>query len=91
MLTVLLVGDAPDLPLHPVTARITTMIRSSPQRASQEFLDGVVCDIHPRYNRTEDNQNPEAMIISISRSDGLVRLGDADVKAWREVESYECA
>lgn len=84
-------GDAPALPLHPVTARITTMIRSTPQKAAPEVLDRVVCDIHPKYNRTMDNQNPEAMSISISRNDGLVRLEDADVKAWREIEWYECS
>jgi len=68
------------------------MIRSSPQKATPEYLDRVVCDIHPKYNRTMDNQNPEAMSISISRSDGLVRLDDdADVKAWKEIEWYECS
>ena len=47
--------------------------------------------MHPRYNRTVDNQNPEAMVIAISIGDGLVRLEDADVRPWREAESYMCA
>ena len=84
-------GDSPDLPLHPVTARITTMIHSSPQRAAPEYLDRVVCEIHPKYNRTTDNQNPDAVIIRILIGDGLVRLEDANVRPWKEVESYMCA
>ena len=84
-------GDFPALPLHPVTARITTMISSNLQKAAPEFLDQVVCEVHPRYNRTVDNQNPEAMVIAISIGDGLVRLEDADVRPWREAESYMCA
>ncbi|KAK4540897.1 hypothetical protein LTR36_008839 [Oleoguttula mirabilis] len=83
--------DAPELPLHPLTARITTMIRSSPQVAAPEYLDRLVCEIHPRYNHTAENPDPEAMFISISRGEGLVRLDDADVMAWREVESYKCS
>ncbi|KAK5130062.1 hypothetical protein LTR08_002495 [Meristemomyces frigidus] len=83
--------DSPTLPLHPVTARITTMINSSPQNAAPEYLDRVVCEIHPKYNRTTENQNPEAMVIAISIREGLVRLEDAGVAHWKEVESYMCA
>ena len=67
------------------------MIHSSPQKAAPEYLDRVVCEIHPRYNRTVHNQNPEAMVIAISIRSGLVRLDDAGVRPWREVESYMCA
>lgn len=67
------------------------MIHSTPQKATPEHLDRVVCQIHPAYNKTMDNQKPEAMSISITKSDELVRLADADVKRWREVEAYECS
>ena len=67
------------------------MIHSSPQKAAPEYLDRVVCEVHPRYNRTVRNQNPEAMVIAISIRSGLVRLDDAGVRPWREVESYMCA
>jgi len=83
--------DSPELPLHPVTARITTMIRSTPQIATPEHLDRVVCDVFPKYNRTMENQNPEAVAISVSRADELVRLVEMSKVPWREIEAYECA
>ena len=85
------VGDSPELPLHPVTARITTMIRSTPRIATPEHLDRVVCDIYPKYNRTEDSLTAEETAIEVKRADELVRLVEVSKVAWREIESYECS
>lgn len=67
------------------------MIRSTPQIATPEHLDRVICSIFPRYNRTIDNQNPEALAIRIGRADELVRLAEVSQKGWREIEAYECS
>ncbi|KAI7374247.1 hypothetical protein KC336_g20257 [Hortaea werneckii] len=84
--------DDPNLQLHPLTARITTMIRSTPEQASPEALELVVCEIYPAYNRTEEDEGGDlSEAISVAKRDGMVRLAEvAGVRPWREVEAYKC-
>nr|OQO15916.1 hypothetical protein B0A51_16361 [Rachicladosporium sp. CCFEE 5018] len=44
--------DDPRLPLHPQSARITTLIRSSPELATPEHLAKIRCTIIPVVNET---------------------------------------
>ncbi|KAK6443552.1 hypothetical protein LTR95_000379 [Oleoguttula sp. CCFEE 5521] len=44
--------DDPRLPLHPQSARITTLIRSSPELATPEHLAKIRCTITPDVNET---------------------------------------
>ncbi|KAI7236051.1 asparaginyl-tRNA synthetase [Hortaea werneckii] len=84
--------DDPDLPLHPLTARITTMIRSTPEQASLEALELVVCEIYPTYNRTNQETGDLSEVLSVSKQDGMVGLAEvAGVRPWREVEAYKCS
>lgn len=66
------------------------MIRSTPQLASPEVLERVVCEVYPRYNRTDAGEDGE--IVAFSKSDGLVRLDDVENgRGRKEVEGYECS
>lgn len=68
------------------------MIRCTPEQASPEALELVVCEVHPAYNRTEEDQGDLREVISLSKMDGMVRLGEvAGVRPWREVEAYKCS
>lgn len=70
------------------------MIRSSPQVAKPEYLDHVICQIYPVYNRTETVPDEDEWQISFERKDGLVSFSEPGTKFWlvgQEVESYECA
>ncbi|CAK4034926.1 Hypothetical predicted protein [Lecanosticta acicola] len=87
------------LPVNPMTARITTMINTSPRLAAPEQLDRISCDIWTHANRTRGRGKglPEKWKISFSKNDGLVRFADdaAPWKRWwlggKEVESYACS
>ncbi|KAH9819895.1 hypothetical protein Tdes44962_MAKER00884 [Teratosphaeria destructans] len=83
--------DAPELPLRPSTARITTMIRSSPQKAKPELLERVVCLIYPKYNISAEIPDPDMLAIELTREMDVVRLDEAAQKPWREIESYLCS
>ncbi|KAK3115269.1 hypothetical protein LTR53_005540 [Teratosphaeriaceae sp. CCFEE 6253] len=84
--------DWPELPLHPVTARITTLIRSTPRIATPEHLDQIVCRIYPHYNQTaEEREAKEELVLEVRRRDGLVHLADLSERVWREVEGFECS
>ena len=69
------------------------MIRSTPEQASPEALELVVCEIYPAYNRTEEGKAGDlSEVISLSMRDGMIRLGEvAGVRPWREVEAYRCS
>ncbi|KAF2764297.1 hypothetical protein EJ03DRAFT_355898 [Teratosphaeria nubilosa] len=83
--------DAPELPLRPSTALITTMTRSSPQRAKLELLARVVCLIYPKYNISAEVPDPDMLAIEVTREMDVVRLDEAAQKPWREIESYLCS
>ncbi|KAI5361448.1 hypothetical protein Slin15195_G125630 [Septoria linicola] len=82
--------DSPVLPLHPETARLTTLITTTPSLASPEQLDRIECDVW----LSTSNETPVQRKVSFSRRDELVRFAqDQDDKFWLgggEVESYEC-
>ncbi|KAK5721586.1 hypothetical protein LTR15_006175 [Elasticomyces elasticus] len=83
------------LPLHPVTARITTMIHSTPQIANREHLEEIVCLLYPRYNQTADASDrgtmDDPLAIEIRRRDDLVHLPHLSERPWKEIEAYECS
>ena len=83
-------GDSPELPLHPVTARITTMIRSTPEIATLEHLDRVFCMIYPRYNSTQEIPAPDALAVLVRRADELVHVAEVSARPWKDIESYLC-
>lgn len=89
-------GDSPTLPSHPISARITTLINSSPEFATPERLDEIECAVHLHVNETSaadsrweakfgkrkrpKKQAPEAVLFR--RGDGLVRLADVESEFW---------
>lgn len=90
-------GDSPTLPLHPHSARITTLIRSSPSQATPERLAEVECELFLRVNGTEAEaerkwearfgkrkrrRRGDKGSVRVRRGDGLVRFGDAESKFW---------
>lgn len=89
-------GDSPLLPLHPTTARITSLINTTPSLAQPEQLDRIQCEIWTATNRTAGRGDgvPEKWKISFTRRDELVKLASVDHgRFWlggKEVESYEC-
>jgi hypothetical protein len=86
-------GDSPFLPLHPLTARITTFIHTRPELAAPELLDRIQCDVWTYSNRTETTSRTERWKVSFSKKDGLVRFADERGPFWlggKEVESYYC-
>lgn len=84
-------GDDPFLPLHPVTARVTTIIRSTPQIATPEHLEKIVCRIYPHFNHTAEEVDETPAALEVRRRDGLTHLADLSNKPWKEVEAYECS
>ena len=90
----LLLGDAPELPLHPFTAELVTIATTSIE-ADGVDLDSVVCKIWPRAGKTADGvDHAEPSAIEIRRVDGRVQLEVGALAYWlggREVEAYECA
>ncbi|EMD00192.1 hypothetical protein BAUCODRAFT_368095 [Baudoinia panamericana UAMH 10762] len=87
--------DSPELPLRPQTARITTLIHSTPEIASPEHLDRVVCTIYPKWNASNEVPDPDVLAVELKRGDGMVRLVGAGAGAgprrnWREVDTVEC-
>ena len=69
------------------------MIRSTPQIATTEHLERVVCRIIPKQVRSSwaaDGQDPDSVAITVRRTDELVRLVDQSEKPVGEVEAYEC-
>ncbi len=89
-------GDDPYLPLHPVTSRVTTMIRSTPRIATPEHLENILCRIYPHYNLTAEEVDGSRVVeghgpLEVRRRDGLVHLADLGGRPWREVEAYECS
>ncbi|KAK4556479.1 hypothetical protein LTR86_006623 [Recurvomyces mirabilis] len=86
--------DAPELPLRPLTARITTMIRSTPQIATPEHLERVVCRIFPKQVRSSwemEKQEADSVPVIVRRTDELLRLVSRSGEPMGEVEAYECA
>lgn len=89
-------GDNPLLPLHPLSARITTLINSSPEEATPERLVEVECTLYPLVNRTSEAERrweerfgrrkgggqQTARSVSFRRVDGMVRLGEAGSRFW---------
>jgi hypothetical protein len=86
--------------LHPLTARITALITSTPALASPEQVGGIECEVwtssrrSPEEEEEEEEEEERKWRVSFSRRDGVVRFARRDVgKFWldgREVESYEC-
>lgn len=91
-------GDFPILPLHPLSARLTSVLADSPGRSSKEILRSVVCSVHPVVDkRNSDAALPyeeDDRIAAFTRGDGSVRFGAAQ-NPWyldgREVDAYECS
>ncbi|EME39942.1 hypothetical protein DOTSEDRAFT_27886 [Dothistroma septosporum NZE10] len=82
------VRDAPQLPLHPWTARISTLINTSPMLASPEMLEKVVCEASTHGRRASRPRQ-----IEFSKQDGCVAFADEEDRFWLgdvEVESYLC-
>lgn len=95
-LTRIATGDSPTLPSHPISARITTLIHSSPELATPERLDKIKCAVHLHVNETSaadsrweakfgrrkkpKKQAPEEVLFR--RADGLVRLADVESEFW---------
>lgn len=89
-------GDTSELPLHPLTARITTSISSTPERASPESLDMIQCSVFPRLKRPgrESFGSEEFAVVRFSKMDGVVSFDAEAGRSWlhgTEVEAYECS
>ncbi|KAM3422138.1 hypothetical protein BST61_g2509 [Cercospora zeina] len=89
--------DYPVLPLHPVTAQMTTLITTNPSLAKLERLQSVNCELWTTAtNAVADPRLRicEARKVSFTRQDGLVHFArEKDDDFWlagRELESYEC-
>lgn len=81
--------------MQPLTARITTTIASTAERASDEFLDSIRCFGYPRVEHPgrEDSEPSKYAVVAFSRSDGLVRFAAGTGEEWMhgtEIESWEC-
>lgn len=91
----LMVGDAPALPVHPFTARLTTLINTSPRHAAPEKLDQIQCEVWTHsLQSTRRGRRIEQRSFSFAKRDGLVRFADEESPFWlkgQEVESYVCA
>ncbi|GAB7331822.1 hypothetical protein MBLNU13_g03775t1 [Cladosporium sp. NU13] len=88
--------DSINLPSHPISARITTLIRSSPEFATPERLDEIECAVHLHVNETSAadsrweamfgrRKTPKknaAKMVLFRRGDGLVRLADVESEFW---------
>ncbi|KAF2169653.1 hypothetical protein M409DRAFT_20066 [Zasmidium cellare ATCC 36951] len=87
--------DAPTLPVHPLTARITTLINTSPQLANPEKLDQIQCEVWTHsLQSTRRGKRIEQRSFSFAREDGLIRFADEESPFWlrgQEVESYVCS
>lgn len=95
-LTSLSAGDSPNLPIHPITARITTLIRSSPELATPERLNEIECTMHLHVNETSAadsrweakfgrHKKPKketTKVVTFQRGDGLVRLANPESEFW---------
>lgn len=91
--TAIIPGECLQLPLYPLTARITTMMASTPERASVDLLAGVRCTVFPRVAYAAESVDGDVEV-SFSKSDGLVRLADDGgpfCLHGAEVEAYECS
>jgi hypothetical protein len=89
-------GDSINLPSHPVSARITTLIHSSPEFATPERLDEIECAVHLHVNETtaadsrweamfgrrKTTKKHAAETVLFRRGDGLVRLADVESEFW---------
>lgn len=89
-------GDSITLPSHPISARITTLIRSSPEFATPERLDEIECAVHLHVNETSaadsrweakfgKRKSPKKHVagkVLFRRGDGLVRLADVESEFW---------
>jgi len=90
----ILTGDSPDLPSHPETARITTLINSSPKLSSPEQLERIECDVWTTSNRTKGRN--KRLKVSFAKEDELVKFSDQEgpAKRWwlgnRKAESFKC-
>jgi hypothetical protein len=96
MLTRRVTGESPTLPAHPISARITTLIRSSPEFATPERLDEVECAVHLHVNETSTadsrweakfgrRKTPKKQMtkkVLFRRGNGLVRLADMESEFW---------
>jgi hypothetical protein len=91
-----LTGNSPTLPPHPISARITTLIHSSPELATPERLDEIECAVHLHVNETSaadsrweakfgKRKRPKKQAMEkvlFRRGDGLVRLADVESEFW---------
>jgi hypothetical protein len=95
-LTYFATGDSINLPSHPISARITTLIRSSPEFATPERLDEIECAVHlhvnetsaadsrweAKFGRRKTPKKHAAETVLFRRGDGLVRLADVESEFW---------
>lgn len=89
-------GDSINLPSHPISARITTLIRSSPEFATPERLDEIECAVHlhvnetsaadsrweAKFGRRKTPKKHATETVLFRRGDGLVRLADVESEFW---------
>lgn len=71
------------LPLKPLTARLTTLIHTSPEMAALEQVDMIRCTARKVLPREPRPRHGGEDVVEFGRAEGLVRFEG-------EVESWEC-
>ncbi|KAL2356118.1 hypothetical protein BJ546DRAFT_969950 [Cryomyces antarcticus] len=94
--------DVAALPVHPATARITTVTTSGEHSTLEQQTNRVLCLVHPlpspeeRSTQAHDGRSIDrntALSVRMRRAHGLVNFEEGASRwflAGREVESYEC-
>lgn len=77
-------GDSPLLPLHPLSARITTLITSTPEPAAPQQIEKIECCLYGASSGSDAEEDSSKL--RFSWKDNLVHFAPPG----KEIESYEC-
>ncbi|KAL9528110.1 hypothetical protein SMMN14_07989 [Sphaerulina musiva] len=77
--------DSPLLPLHPLSARITTLITSTPEPAAPQQIEKIECCLYGAGSGS-DAEEEDSSKVKFSWKDNLVHFAPSG----KEIESYEC-
>lgn len=80
-------GDSPLLPLHPLSARITTLITSTPEPAAPQQIEKIECRLFGAGSGSDaEEEEEDSSKLRFSWKDNLVYFPPSG----KEIESYEC-
>lgn len=79
-------GDSPLLPLHPLSARITTLITSTPEPAAPQQIEKIECCLYGAGSGSDAEEEEDSSKVRFSWKDNLVYFPPSG----KEIESYEC-